>query len=337
MSRRSRVTPPSALVAAGLLCLMLVVPWPSTLAQAAATNAGQPYPARPVRVIVPLTPGGGVDILARIVAQHYNAVWGQPFIVDNRAGAGGNIGYETVARAQPDGYTLLVSASGIVTNPAVRETSFDPIRDFRAVSKFTSNPYVLLTTTTLPVSSVGELIALAKSRPGQLTYASAGTGSIIHMAAELFCVMAGTSMTHVPYKGVADAYPAVVAGQVNWVLGSPISALPLMRAGRLKGIAVTGASRSRALPDLPTIAESGVPGYDVSTWFGLFAPARVPADIVNKLYTEARNVIRSPETVRRLEAEGTDAVANTPEEFAADVAKEYEKWRGLVKKAGLKL
>ena len=323
----------SILLAAGVVIL---APTASALAQNGKKTAGA-YPARPVRIIVPLSPGGGVDILARLVAQHYNSVWGQPFIVDNRTGAGGNIGYETVARAQPDGYTLLVSASGIVTNPAVQATSFDPLRDFRAVSKFTSNPYILVTTTTLPVSSVRDLIALAKAKPGQLNYGSAGMGSILHMSAELFCFMAGVSMTHIPYKGVAEAYPGVISGQVNWVLGSPISALPLMRAGRLKGIAVTSATRSRMLPDLPTIAESGVPGYEVTVWFGMLAPARVPADTVAKLYTEARNVIRNPETVRRLEAEATDAIASTPEEFAADVAKEYEKWRGLVKKAGIKL
>ena len=322
--------------AAAMLCCMFFVSAAPALAQAGKKASGA-YPARPVRIIVPLSPGGGVDILARMVAQHYNAVWGQPFIVDNRVGAGGNIGYETVARAQPDGYTLLVSASGIVTNPAVRETSFDPIRDFRAVSKFTSNPYILVTTTTLPVASVRDLVALAKAKPGQLNYGSAGIGSILHMSAELFCVMAGVSMTHVPYKGVAEAYPAVVSGQVNWVLGSPISALPLMRAGRLKGIAVTSATRSKTLPELPTVAESGVPGYDVTVWFGLFTPARVPQPIVDMLYAEAKNTIRSPETVRRLEAEGTEAIANTPQEFAADVAKEYEKWRGLVKKAGIKL
>ena len=308
----------------------------SEVALAAAPSTDS-YPTKPVRIIVPLTPGGGVDTLARIVGQHYNSVWGQPFIVDNRPGAGGNIGLETVAKAVPDGYTLLVSSSGVVTNAAVRQTVYDPVRDFRAISKLSANPYILLVTPALPVSSVRDLVALAKSKPGQVTYASSGLGGILHLTAELFCVMTGTQMTHVPYKGVAEAYPSVVSGLVNWVVGSPISALPLIRAGRLKGIAVTGATRNKALPDLPTIAESGVPGYDVTTWFGLFAPAGLPPAIAAKLQAEAKNAIRSPEVVRRLETEGTDAVANSPEEFAREVAAEYEKWRGLVKRAGIKL
>jgi tripartite-type tricarboxylate transporter receptor subunit TctC len=229
---------------------MLLVAAQPALAQAGAKAAGA-YPARPVRIIVPLSPGGGVDILARIVGQHYHALWGQPFIVDNRPGAGGNIGYETVAKAQSDGYTLLVSASGIVTNAAVRESGYDPVRDFRAISKLTANPYVLVTTPSLPVSSVRDLIALAKAKPGQVTYGSAGIGSNPHLAAELFGFLAGVQITHVPYKGLSEAYPAVMSGTVNWVLGTPLTAMPLMRAGRLKGIAVTGAARSRTLPELP--------------------------------------------------------------------------------------
>ena len=320
-----------------ILCFVLLLPVPPALAQTGARASGAAYPARPVRIIVPLTAGGGVDLLARTVAQHYNAVWGQPFIVDNRPGAGGNIGYETVAKAQPDGYTLLVSANGILTNAAVRDSGYDPVRDFRAISKLTANPYIFLTTPTLPMASVRDLIAFAKARPGQVTYGSAGIGSNPHLAAELLCFLAGVQMTHVPYKGLSEAYPAVMSGTVNWVLGTPITAMPLMRAGRLKGIAVTGSSRSKTLPELPTIAESGVPGYEVTTWFGLLAPARVPADIVERLQSEARKVISSPEFARRLETEGVDAIANTPQEFAVEVAREYEKWRGLVKKARIKL
>ena len=325
-----------ALLLAGMLCVLCLLPAPPALAQGGGKASGQ-YPARPVRIIVPLTAGGAVDLLARIVGQHYNAVWSQPFIVDNRPGAGGNIGYETVARAQPDGYTLLVSPNGILTNAAVRETGFDPVRDFRAISKLTANPYILLTTPTLPVASVPDLIALARSRPGHVTYGSSGIGSNPHLSAELFCFLAGVQMTHVPYKGLSEAYPAVVSGTVNWVFGTPISALPLLRAGRFKGIAVTGAVRSQTLPELPTIAESGVPGYDVTTWFGLFAPARVPMDIVHRLHAEAKKAISVPEVARRLETDGVDAVANTPQEFAVEIAREYENWRRLVKKAGIKL
>ena len=299
--------------------------------------AAQQYPVRPVRVVVPLTPGGGVDILARIVADHYSQVLGQRFIVDNRPGAGGSIGVETVAKAAPDGHTLLVSSSSMVTNAAIQSVRYDPIRDFQPVTKLTSNAYILLTSTSLPVSSVKELVALARSKPGNVTYASSGTGGVLHLGAELLCALAGVQMNHVPYKGIADAYPAVISGQVNWVLGNPISALPLIRAGRVKGIAVSGAARMKVLPDLPTIAESGVPGYSVDAWFGLFAPARVPPRIVEKLYVEASRAVRAPELERRMQAEATDVVGNPPQEFAAQVKAEYEKWRSLVAKAGLKI
>jgi len=302
-----------------------------------AGAAAQQYPVRPVRVVVPLTPGGGVDILARIVADHYSQVLGQRFIVDNRPGAGGSIGVETVAKAAPDGHTLLVSSSSMVTNAAIQNVRYDPIRDFQPVTKLTSNAYILLTSTSLPVSSVKELVALARSKPGNVTYASSGTGGVLHLGAELLCALAGVQMNHVPYKGVADAYPAVISGQVNWVLGNPISALPLIRAGRVKGIAVSGAARMKVLPDLPTIAESGVPGYSVDAWFGLFAPARVPPRIIEKLYVEASRAVRAPELERRMQAEGADVVGNPPQEFAAQVKAEYEKWRSLVAKAGLKI
>jgi len=302
-----------------------------------AGAAAQQYPVRPVRVVVPLTPGGGVDILARIVADHYSQVLGQRFIVDNRPGAGGSIGVETVAKAAPDGHTLLVSSSSMVTNAAIQSVRYDPIRDFQPVTKLTSNAYILLATTALPVSSVKELVALARAQPGNVTYASSGTGGVLHLGAELLCALAGVKMNHVPYKGVADAYPAVISGQVNWVLGNPISALPLMKAGRMKGIAVSGAARMKVLPELPTIAESGVPEYSVDAWFGLFAPARVPPRIVEKLYVEASRAVHAPELERRMQAEATDVVGNPPQEFAAQVKVEYEKWRSLVAKAGLKI
>ena len=302
-----------------------------------AEAEAQQYPVRPVRVIVPLTPGGAVDILARIVSDHYSQSLGQRFIVDNRPGAGTSIGVETVAKAAPDGHTLLVSSSSLVTNAAIQAVRYDPIRDFQPVTKLTSNAYVLLVTPSLPVSSVKELVALARSKPGAVSYASSGMGSVLHLGAELLCTLAGVQMTHIPYKGVADAYPAVISGQVNWVLGNPLSALPLMKAGRVKGIAVSGTARMKALPELPTIAEAGVPGYSVDAWFGLFAPARVPARIVDKLQMEANRAIHAPEIERRLQAEGADVIGNTPKEFAAQVKAEHEKWRSLVQKAGLKV
>ena len=301
----------------------------------APANA-QAYPQRPVRIIVNVTAGGGVDALARIAAQHYTQVWGQPFVVDNRAGAGGSIGVELVAKAAPDGYTLLVTSSGVVTNAAIRPQGYDPVRDLQPISRLTSNPYIVILTPSLPAASVKELIALAKTKPGGLSFASAGIGSIVHMGAELVTVLAGVPMTHVPYKGVADAYPAVAAGQADWMIGSPISALPLIRAGRLKAIAVTSKVRAKALPELPTVAESGVPGYDVVAWFGMFAPARTPPAIVAQLSAEARRSLQTPEVARRMEIEGTDVVGNTPQQFAVEVKVEFDKWRELVKKTGMK-
>jgi tripartite-type tricarboxylate transporter receptor subunit TctC len=304
---------------------------------AESVSAGKSYPLRPVRIVVPVSAGGGVDSLARLAAQHFNTVWGQPFVVDNRVGAGGTIGVEIAAKAAPDGYTLLVSSSSLVTNAAIREVRYDPIRDFQPITKLTTNPYILVTTPALAVSSVPQLVALAKARPGRVTYASSGTGGVLHLGAELLCALAGVQMTHVPYKGVADGYPAVISGEVNWMLGSPISALPLMKAGRLKGIAVTGAVRSKTLPDLPTIAESGVAGYEVSAWFGLFAPARVPASVIGQLHAEARAALLNPDVVRRMHSEGTEVVGNPPREFATEVKQEFDKWRMLVQRTELRL
>ena len=298
--------------------------------------AAQGYPQRPVRIVVPVSAGGGVDSLARIVAQHFNAVWGQPFIVDNRPGAGGSLGAEIVSRATPDGYTLMVTSSSFVTNAAIRHVRYDPIRDFQPITKLTTNPYIVVVTPSLPVKSVSGLVALAKAKPDGISYASSGTGGVLHLGAELLAVLTNTRLLHVPYKGVADGYPAVMSGQVNWMLGSPISAQPLIKAGRLRGIAVTGPTRIKALPDLPTIGES-VPGYEVSAWFGLVAPAHVPARIIEQLYKEAAKAVTEPELTRRMEAGGTETVGNTPQEFTQQVKAEYEKWRGLVKKAGLKL
>lgn len=302
----------------------------------AAVVAAPHYPERPVRIVVPVSAGGGVDNLARIVGQHFNAVWGQPFIVDNRPGAGGSLGAEIVARATPDGYTLMVSSSSYITNAAIRSVRYDPIRDFQPITKLTTNPYIIVVTPSLPVKSVNDLVALAKAKPDTITYASSGTGGVLHLGAELLTALTHTRMTHVPYKGVADGYPAVMSGQVNWMLGSPISAQPLMKAGRLKGIAVTGAKRIKALPDLPAIGES-VPGYEVSAWFGLFAPAHVPANIIEQLYKEAAKAITEPALMSRMEAGGTEIVGNPPREFTQQAKVEYDKWRELVKKTGLKL
>ena len=319
----------NALAAAA--CAALTMP-----AHAAAASAAQSYPERPVRVIVNVSPGGGVDMVARVVSQHFQSTWNHPFVVDNRVGAGGSIGVELVAKAAPNGYTLLVCSSGIVTNAAIRPQSYDPVNDLAPVTVLTSAPYLLLTTPSFPAKNVKELVALAKSKPGTVSFASAGQGSILHMSAELLIAMSGTQMLHVPYKGVALAYPAVASGDVNWVLGFPTSALPLVKAGRLRAIAVTSSERSKLLPELPTIAEIGIPGYDVRGWFGMFAPAKTPAAVISKLHAEAKRAMYAPEVVQRTNAQGADVVANSPQEFAAEVKAEYAKWRKLVKSPSMK-
>lgn len=303
------------------------------IAPAIATAA---YPERPVRIIVPVSAGGGVDSVARIIGQHYNAVWGQPFIIDNRPGAGGSLGPEMVARSTPDGYTLMVSSSSYITNAAIRSVRYDPIRDFQPITKLTTNPYLIVVTPSLPVKTVSDLVNLAKAKPDTITYASSGTGGVLHLGGELLATLTGVRMTHVPYKGVADGYPAVISGQVNWMLGSPISAQPLMKAGRLRGIAVTSEKRLKALPELPAIGET-VPGYEVSAWFALFAPAKLPAPIVEQLYKEAAKAMTEPSLVAKMEAGGTETVGNPPREFTQQAKAEYEKWRNVVKKANLKL
>ena len=287
-----------------------------------------------MRVIVNVSAGGGVDIVARIVAQHMSAALGHTFVVDNRTGAGGAIGTEIASRAAPDGYTLMVSSNTAITTAAVRSVGYDPVRDFQAVSKLTSNPYIICVPPNLGVANIAELIAMAKTKPGSLTYGSAGNGSILHLTAALLATMANTPMVHVPYKGVSEVYPAVISGQINWVAGAPISALPFIKSGRLKGIAVTSATRARAAPDLPPVADA-VPGYEVIAWFGLFAPTGTPMPIVNKLHAEARRALYAPDVTRRMDAEGTDVVGGTPQQFAPEVKAEFEKWRGLARKLGL--
>ncbi|HYC46944.1 MAG TPA: tripartite tricarboxylate transporter substrate binding protein [Burkholderiales bacterium] len=303
----------------------------------AAAQPGTPnYPDRPVRVIVNVSPGGGVDAVARVLSQHLHETWKQPFVVDNRVGAGGSIGVELVAKATPDGYTLLVCSSGVVTNAAARPGSYDPVQDLTAITSLTAAPYLLLTSSSLQVSTVKDLIALAKAKPGSVSFGSSGTGGILHLSAELLVALSGTRMLHVPFKGVAPAYPAVASGDVHWILGYPTSALPLVKAGRLKAIAVTSTTRSRLLPELPTVHESGVPGYEVIAWFGLFGPARMPANIVARLNAEAKSAMHSPEVVRRTNLQGAEIVSNTPQAFAAEVKAEFTKWRNLVKQSGLK-
>ena len=308
---------------------LIIVPLLAPLAHA------QTYPQRPVRIVVNVTAGGGVDTTARVVAQHLAAVFKQPFIVDNRTGAGGTIGIELVAKAPADGYTLLVCSSGIVTNAAYRPQGYDPIRDFQPVANLTSTPYLVVVSPSLPVKSVKELVALAKAKPGTISYATSGAGSITHFGAALLPMLSDTQMLNVPYKGVADAYPAVASGDVNWMIGATLSALPLVKAGRLRAIAITTAQRTKALPDLPTVAES-LPGYEVIGWFAMFAPARTPMGLVETLSAETRRGLHKPEFTAMAEAQGTEIVGSAPAELGKLVRAEMATWQKLIKSAGIK-
>lgn len=307
-----------------------------TLLGAAQASIAQSYPQRPVRIIVNVTAGGGVDATARVVAQHLASILKQPFIVDNRTGAGGSIGIELVSKSAPDGYTLLICSSGIVTNAAFRPQNYDPIRDFQPVSNLTSTPYIVVVSPSLPVKSIKDLIDLARSKPGAVSYATSGAGSITQLGADLLPMLSGTKMLSVPYKGVADAYPAVVSGEVNWMIGAAISSLPLVKAGRLRAIAITTARRSKALPDLPTVAESGVPGYEVVGWFAMFAPARTPMALVEKLSAEAKRGLERPDFARMAEAQGTEILGSSPQELARVVKAEVEIWHKVVGNSGIK-
>ena len=307
-----------------------------SLIGAAVPCFAQTYPQRPVRIVVNVTAGGGVDMTARAVALHLNSVFKQTFVVDNRTGAGGSIGIELVAKAPRDGYTLLVCSSGIVTNAAFRPENYDPVRDFQPVSNLVNTPYILVVTPSLAVKSVQDLVTLAKVQPGVVRYGTSGTGGIVHLASELLAMLSNTKMTSVHYKGANDGYPAVINGDVHWMFGASISAMPLVKAGRVRAIAVTSAKRAKALPDLPTIAESGVPGYNVVAWFGMFAPAGTPKAIVEKLSTEARRGLQQPDFAARAEAQGTEILGSSPDELARVVKAELATWRKVVANAGLR-
>lgn len=295
----------------------------------------QSYPQRPVRVVVNVTAGGGVDTTARAVAQHLNSVFKQPFVVDNRTGAGGSIGIELVAKANADGYTFLICSSGIVTNAAYKKQNYDPVRDFQPVSNLTSTPYLVAVTPSFPVKSIKELVTLAKAKPGAVTYATSGIGSITHLGAALLPLLSETNMLSVPFKGVADAYPAVANGDVNWIIGAAISALPLVKAGRMRAIAITTPQRSRLLPDLPTVAET-VPGYEVVGWFGMFAPAGTPMALIERVSAETKRGLQRPDFARMVEAQGADIIGSTPAELASVVKSEVQIWQKVVKALNVK-
>lgn len=301
---------------------------------AAGAAAAQNYPTRTIRLIVPSSPGGGTDISARIIAPKLSELLGQQVIVENRPGAGTMIGGEAVARATPDGYTLLMGISTLAINPAIyKKVPYDALRDFAPISQAVSLPNVLVSHPSLPVKTLKELIAFAKARPGELNFASAGLGTSPHMSFELFLSMAKLKMLHVPYKGSGPGVTALLAGHVPLMMPNMLSAQPHIKSGRLRGLGVTSAKRAAGAPELPTIAEAGVPGYEAVQWYGVLAPAGTPPAIVKRLHAEIVKVLQSPETKERFFRDGAETVGTSPEEFAGFIRNETVKWAKVVKDA----
>jgi len=303
-----------------------------------AQGSGETYPVRPVRVVIGLAPGGGTDIQARLFSQKLSENLGRPFVVENRAGAGGTIAYAQVAKSPPDGYTLLGVTSGYTITPAVySKLPYDPLNDFAPISLVAQAPFLLLAHPSLPVRTVGDLLVLARTRPAMLDCGSAGHGSSTHMAFELFRTLAGVNIAHIPYKGTGPALIDAMAGQVHMLFGNVLSSMTHVKTGKLRALAVTTAKRSMVLPDLPTVSESGVPGYQNSTWFGLLAPAGTPAAVLSKLNAELVKTSQSPDIVERLAPDGGEPVGSTPEQFGRHLALEIARWRKVVKDAGMKV
>ena len=302
----------------------------------AFVNAAEPYPAKVIRMIVPYSPGGTGDNIGRAVGAKLGEFLGQQVIIDNRPGAGGNIGAEATVRAAPDGYTVVMAATSLASNPALqRKMPFDPLKDLVPVSGCCEVPIIVVVHPSLPMKDIKEFVAYAKAYPGKLTYASSGIGTSSHLAAELFRVQTGIDMLHAPYKTDALAMPDLLSGQVPVMFMFQTAALPQVRAGKLRALAVSTAQRSPFAPELPTVAEAGVPGYEFSGWFGIFAPAATPKEIVNKIAAASVKAVQSPDLRERLSQQGFMAVASGPEQFAAFFRGEVAKWARVVKEGGL--
>ena len=301
----------------------------------AATAQAQGYPSRPIRLVLPFAAGGLVDVPGRILAQKLSEALGQPVVVENRAGAGSSIGADNVAKSKPDGYTLMItSTKHVISANLYKQLPYDALRDFTAVMKLAEGPYVLVVHPALPANSVTDLVSLAKAQPGRIDYASSGNGSSQHLVAALFCAMSGAPLNHIPYKGSDRATQDIIGGQVKvGFVGTPI-ALPHVKSGRLRALAVSTARRSAEMPGVPTLAEAGVPGYEATIWMGLFAPAGLPREIVARLHGEVGRVLAAPVARAAIAATGLEVSLSTPEEFAAFVRAEHAKWGKVVRETG---
>ncbi|MBI2291303.1 MAG: tripartite tricarboxylate transporter substrate binding protein [Betaproteobacteria bacterium] len=293
------------------------------------------YPSRPIRIIVPLAAGGAIDTIARVMSPQLSARLGQSVIVDNRAGAAETIGTELTARATPDGHTVLMASASFVVSPQLFPVRYDVLKDFTYLTQVTRQPYVLIVHPSVPAASARELIAWIKVNPGRVNFASAGTGSLMHLTGELFKASTGVSMTHVPYKGMALAYPDILAGRVQLGFPAIITALPHVRTGKIRALGVTSRVPVESLPGVPTLHESGVAGFEVQQWYGVYAPAGVPAAIAARLNQEFAAVTKGPEIVALLAASGSEAVGNALAEFAAHVRSEFDRWRKIIRDANV--
>jgi tripartite-type tricarboxylate transporter receptor subunit TctC len=301
-------------------------------------HAAENYPVKPVRMIIAVPPGGPADTLSRLVQPKLTEAMGQTFVLDNRPGANGNIAYEMAARAVPDGYTIVAVAAGVAINPSLyRDVRYDPLKDFAPLSLGITVPNILVVHPSVTARSVRELIDLAKARRGQLVFASAGNGTSGHLALELFRSSAGIDLVHVPYKGGGPALAELIGGQVQALFSIALTAIPQIKAGKVRALAITSGKRSAVAPELPTVAESGIPGFEVLGWFGWLAPARTPPPVVTRLNREIVRILEEPAMHERLVGLGSDPAPSTPLEFAAFIRSEHDKWGAVIKKAGIRL
>ena len=301
----------------------------------AQTTSSAAYPSKPIRIIVPFAPGGPNDILGRLIAQRFTETWGQQAIVENRAGAGTIIGTDVVAKAPPDGYTLLITSTSTATTPSlVKKLPYDTLRDLAPVVLMAASPNLLVVHPSLPAKSVKELIAVAKARPGEVAFGSGGNGTSTHLAGEILRVRSGAKMVHVPYKGAGPSTVGVLSGEVSWMFGSILPLMPYMKAGRLRALGVSSLKRASVLPEVPTVAES-LPGFEASPWHGVSVPAGTPRDIVAKLNQEIARILNAPDVRSRMAAEGTEILTGTPEQFGAFMKADVEKWAKVIREAGI--
>jgi len=304
----------------------------------AGTSLAQAYPTKPIRFIVPTTPGGGSDLIARALGLKYTQAWGQQVVVDNRPGAGMTIGIDLVAKANPDGHTMIiVNPSHAINATLMPKLPYDPVRDFAPITVIATQAYAVVVSPSLPAKNIRELIALAKAKPRELSYASSGPGSASHLATEMFSAMTGIEMIHVPYKGTGPAIPDLISGRVQLYINPLLAVIGAVESGRLRVIAVTSAKRVNSLPDVPTVAESGVPGYEATAWYMLLVPGRTPAAIVNQLNAETVKALKARDMLDMLARAGTDPLGNTPREATEFLKVEIARWGKVIRQAGVKI